>query len=326
MDEPAPLIGIPQAPVPPNGAAEWFAGVRGSKLRAALFRPPGEPVGSVIVSSGRTEPIEKYFEVVGELQARGFVVLVNEWRGQGLSERPLKDRMKGHARGFADFVADYKLMLNAFEARLPKPWIAVSHSMGGCLTLKVLASGEPRLDAAIVTAPMLEIATGMPYQVARPLAFAADLVCGPSLVRVAETDPAKAPFQDNVLTHDLARFERNRAQIVACPDLRLGGVTWSWINSALAGIAELFRPGALDKITIPVTLVTAGDDKVVLTRGAKALAAKLPNGKYVEIAGAYHEILQEQDHIREIFWREFDLLAEKVGSLQRAGGAETSVV
>ena len=310
MGEPAPLFSTPLAPTPPDGAAEWFTGARGARLRAALFRPKGTPKGSVIVSSGRTEPVEKYFEVVRELQDRGYVVLLNEWRGQGLSERMLKDRLKGHARGFADFVADYKLMLDAFEARLPKPWIAVSHSMGGCLTLKVLASGEPRIAGCLVTAPMLEIATGMPYQLARIVGWGAAMVCPNNLVQVAETDPSKAAFHDNVLTHDLARWERNRAQVVAEPDLRLGGVTWGWINSALAGIAELFKPHALDCITIPVTLVTAGDDKVVLTRGAKALAAKLPNGRYVEIAGAYHEILQEQDHIRAIFWREFDTLAE----------------
>ena len=315
MGEAAPLISIPEAPTPPGGGAEWYAGVRGAKLRAALFRPEGEAKGSVILSSGRTEPIEKYFEVVRELQDRGYVVLVNEWRGQGLSERPLKDRLKGHARGFADYVGDHGLMLDAFEARLPKPWIAVSHSMGGCLTLKVLSKGEPRIDAAIMTAPMLEIATGMPYRVARPIAWAADLVCASNLIRVAETDPAKAPFQDNVLTHDLGRFERNRAQVIACPDLRLGGVTWGWIHSALSGIADLFAPHALDGITIPVTLVTAGDDKVVLTRGAKALAAKLPKGRYVEVAGAYHEILQELDDFRAVFWREFDQLA---GTISRS--------
>lgn len=308
MGEPAPLIGIPEAPIPPNGHAEWFSGARGAKLRAALFLPPGDVEGSVILSSGRTEPIEKYFEVVRELQSRGFAVLVNEWRGQGLSERPLPDRMKGHARGFADYVTDYRLLLDAFEARLPKPWIAISHSMGGCLTLMALAAGETRISGAILSAPMLEIATGMNYNVARPLAWAANLTMGESLVRVAETDPSKAPFQDNVLTHDLDRFERNRAQIVAHPELRLGGVTWGWIHSALSGIASLFAPGALNRITIPVTLVTAGDDKVVLTRGAKALAAKLPRGRYVEIAGAYHEILQELDDHRAIFWREFDRL------------------
>ena len=308
MAEPAPLISIPEAPVPPNGTAEWFVGARGAKLRAALFLPPGVVEGTVIVSSGRTEPIEKYFEVVRELQSRGYVVLCNEWRGQGLSQRPLTDRMKGHAQGFTDYVNDYKLMLDAFETRMPKPWIALSHSMGGCLNMMVLASGEPRIAGAITTAPMLEIATGMPYRVARPLAWAANLARGKSLVRVAETDPSKAPFQDNVLTHDLDRFERNRAQIIAHPELRLGGVTWGWIHSALSGIADLFKPGALDKITQPVTLVTAGDDKVVLTRGAMAFAARLPRGRYVEIAGAYHEILQELDDHRAIFWREFDRL------------------
>lgn len=314
MAEPAPLIAVPEAPVPPGGRAEWFTGAGGAKLRAAIWKPEGTPHGTVILSGGRTEVIEKYFEVIDELLDRGFVVLAHDWRGQGLSHRLLKDRMRGHAVGFADFVADYKALLDTYEAELPKPWLAVSHSMGGCLTLMALAKGEPRIGGAIFSAPMLEIATaGIPYRLARPLAwFSARLGRGSSLVIVAETDPSKAPFQDNVLTHDLDRFERNRAQIVACPDLALGGVTWRWIDSALEAIEALFKPGAVSNVTIPVTLVTAGDDSVVLTRGAKAMAAKLPAGRYVEIPGAYHEILQEQDHIRAIFWSEFDRLALKV--------------
>ncbi|MDI1364796.1 MAG: alpha/beta hydrolase, partial [bacterium] len=107
--------------------------------RAACLFPAGQsstggPRGSVIVSPGRSEPIEKYYEVVDDLLARGFAVLVHDWRGQGLSARALPDRLKGHAKGFKPFLADYTALLDAFEDRLPKPWIAVGHSMGGCLT------------------------------------------------------------------------------------------------------------------------------------------------------------------------------------------------
>jgi lysophospholipase len=100
----------------------------------------------VVVSPGRSEPIEKYFEVVQDLLDRGFVVLVHDWRGQGLSHRALPDRLKGHAAGFKEFLGDYQALLAAFETRLPKPWIALGHSMGGCLTMLALATGESRFS------------------------------------------------------------------------------------------------------------------------------------------------------------------------------------
>ena len=61
-----------------------------------------------MVSPGRTEPIEKYLELTGDLLARGFAVLVHDWRGQGLSQRVLPDRLAGHAAGFDAFVGDYR--------------------------------------------------------------------------------------------------------------------------------------------------------------------------------------------------------------------------
>ena len=69
----------------------------------------------MILSGGRTEPIEKYYETASELTARGFVVLCHDWRGQGLSWRLLPDRLKGHAAGSDDFVTDYAAMVAAFE-------------------------------------------------------------------------------------------------------------------------------------------------------------------------------------------------------------------
>ena len=109
----------------------------------------------MVVSPGRTEPLDKYFEVIGELQARGFVVLAHDWRGQGLSARMLPDPLKGHAEGSGPFLSDYRLLLDHFEDRLPRPWIQLGHSMGGCLSLLALARGETRFSACALSAPML---------------------------------------------------------------------------------------------------------------------------------------------------------------------------
>src|SRR5258706_2075378 len=144
MLSPAPLIETPDAKAPPGGEASWFVGAGGAKMRAALFVPPGprgRARGSIVLSGGRTEPIEKYYEVIGELLDRGFVVLAHDWRGQGLSRRDLTDPLKGHAKGFKPYLDDFRLLLNAYADRLPKPWVAVAHSMGACLTLLAMAQG-----------------------------------------------------------------------------------------------------------------------------------------------------------------------------------------
>ena len=169
---PAPLISIPSAPVPAGAEAAWFEGAGKARLRAALFPSRGAVRGSIVLSGGRTEPIEKYFEVIEDLTGRGYVVLAHDWRGQGLSHRELQDRLAGHARGYDAFIADYRALLSAYEARLPKPWFAIGHSMGGCLTLLALAKGEAaRFQGAILCAPMLGLQLGKtPMTAARLMA------------------------------------------------------------------------------------------------------------------------------------------------------------
>lgn len=314
MGDAAPLVSIPEAPVPDHGKAEWFSGVDGATLRAALFSPQGEPRGSVVVSPGRSEPIEKYFEVVQDLLDRGFVVLVHDWRGQGLSHRALPDRLKGHATGFKEFLSDYQALLATFEARLPKPWIALGHSMGGCLTALVLATGETRFSAAVLSAPMLGLNTGgKPARAARALAWIMAR-CGLSSDYVLgdKGDPFTQTFPDDALTHDEARYARFQAQVKANPDITLGGITWGWADFAFSACAFLRRTKGVEAVTIPVTIVGAGDDSRVLVADEKSIAARMSKGRYVEISDAFHEILIETEERRAVFWREFDATVDPV--------------
>jgi lysophospholipase len=309
--EAAPLYSTDAAPVPAGGGAEWFAGAGGARLRAALFAPPGTPRGAVVVSPGRTEPIEKYFEVVERLTARGFTVLVHDWRGHGLSLRPAGDA-RGHARGWADFIADYGALLAAFEVRLPRPWIALGHSMGGCLTLLALAQGEARFSAAILSAPMLGLETGaVPRPAARMMAAVMTAV-GRGADLASQAPPGPDSFEANVLTHDRARYERNLDLIAAHPDLMVGPPTWGWLDFAFSAIAELERGAGAARIAIRLTVVAAGEERLVDNPGLRRVAARVPGARFLTLPSAYHEILQETDPIQDLFWAEFDALAAPV--------------
>ena len=289
--------------------AEWAAGADGVRLRVALLAVKGAPRGSVIVSPGRTESLEKYFETAGELSARGFHVLIHDWRGQGLSQRLLADRLRGHADGFDDFAADYAALLETFQDRLPKPWIMVGHSMGGCLNLLTLARGEDRFAAAVFCAPMLKlnlsranrVASGPLSRLFHSFGRGGDYVMG-------QADSPWPTFENNRLTHDPDRYARMFELVRQHPDLALGGPTWGWLDSAIRCMTWLRTSPAVAKVGIPATILSAQADLIVDNAAQAATAARLPHGKFVTVDGAFHEILQETDDRRAVFWREFDAL------------------
>jgi lysophospholipase len=309
---PAPLLSLPGAAFPPGVAAVYCPVSGGAALRALLI-PAADPIGSVVVSPGRTEPIEKYVEVVGDLVARGFTVLVHDWRGQGASGRLLPDPLRGHADGFEVFIDDYRLLLDQFAADLPTPRLSLGHSMGACLVLAALARGEARLAGAVLSSPMLSIKTGTPGWLARLVAAA---MCGLGQAGAyapgGPTDPLADRFGPDRLTHDRARSDRTRAQLLTRPELALGYVTWGWLNSALSISAWLGAAKAVERIAIPVTLVAAGEDRLVGDPAIRRMAARLSRGRYVQIPGAYHELLMETDAVRARFWAAFDELAGSI--------------
>jgi lysophospholipase len=111
------------------------------------------------------------------------------------------------------------------------------------------------------------------------------------------------------LTHDAGRYARNVGQVEAHPDIGLGPPTWGWLDFAYKAFKELRHGVGITKVQIPVVVVAAGDDAVVDNVATRLVTARFPQGRYVEAPGAFHEVLQETDDIRAVFWREFDAVA-----------------
>ncbi|MEQ1491365.1 MAG: alpha/beta hydrolase [Terricaulis sp.] len=298
---------------PPDGAEEhWLEGRGGVKVRV-LTAPStrGETRGSVIVAPGRTEFIEKYFEVIRELQARGFAVFCIDWRGQGLSGREVENSLKGHIVSFDDPVNDLSTALKLLADRLPRPYIGLAHSMGGAITLRALMTRRVEYDAAAFSAPMWGI-PNLTDVAKKYVRFMVSLGAGGQFAPNVEKKWKRENFKKNPVTHDKARHDRCQGLIAEEPRLALAGPTNGWVAAAADATEGFRQPGALAHVRIPVLVATAGEEQLVDNSAQEAVVHELPDVRHITIEGAKHEILMEVDPIRNQFWEAFDQLAERV--------------
>jgi len=280
-------------------------------LRGARFEadPGVAPRGVCVLLNGQTEFIEKYFEVIDELRGRGFAVATMDWRGQGGSERALKDdSRKGYVKDFAEYDDDLAAFMEQMVAPMgrEKPF-AVAHSMGGHILLRTLVKQPDAFARAVLTAPMIAIsfrgyAAWLVHMVTRIESWRGN--GGGWVWGMEARDPHAMTFASQMVTSDQTRFDRTQAILRTHPQLRLAGATWTWLGAALRSMAWLKTRGPC--ITTPLLVIGAGADRIVVTAETKAFAARLPHARYVEIAGAGHEMLMERDVFRAQWWRAFD--------------------
>jgi len=303
------LVSIPANPVPDGAVLAMIRTSDGLSLRTARWPPPPGRKGTVVVVQGRTEFIEKYYETVRDLRERGFAVATFDWRGQGLSDRLLPDRRKGHIQNFSR----YEIDLDAFMREIvlpdcPPPYFALCHSTGAAVLMRVAMRGNRWFDRMVFTAPLIQLAR-MPA-----MGFARGIVRGMRLLGMGSryapggdgTPLALGPFVGNILTSDPVRYARTAAVLEAEPDLAIGGPTIAWVDSAFRVMAEFNEPGYPERLRQAILMVAAGRDKVTSTPAIENFGIHMRAGSHLIIPGAQHEILMEQDSYRQQFWAAFD--------------------
>ena len=137
------LVSIPANPAPDDVVTGMLKTPDGVSLRFARFAPPPGRRGTVCIFPGRTEWIEKYFETARDLRNRGFAVAILDWRGQGLSDRALGDRLKGYVGSFSEFDTDLEtFMRQVVLPDCPPPIFALGHSMGATVLIRAVPAAN----------------------------------------------------------------------------------------------------------------------------------------------------------------------------------------
>ena len=299
---------IPANPCPPGAVEHRLVAADGVTLRAARWTPQGAR-GTVVVLGGRSEYIEKYYETIADLLALGFAVATLDWRGQGGSERQLRDPMKCHIDDFSLFERDFRaLVRDVLTPFCPRPWVGLAHSMGGAVVLGIAREGRCPFDRLVLSAPMIALYGRPAPRAERWLVEALDGIgLGGAYVPGAGGGRpySSFPFADNLLTSDPRRYERLQQTLAAFPELGLGGPTIGWLHAAFRLMRALGEPDTPSAITIPTLVVACGHDRIVDTPSVERFAARLRAGDLIVIDGARHEIMIERDRFRDLFFSAF---------------------
>lgn len=285
----APLDSVP---------AQEFVNNQGLRVRFRTYhRREGLP--NIVVSPGQGEPAKKYFEFAHDLPNANIYLI--DHQGQGESERALKDPQKDYVRSFSHYVDDFTHWMENHvlpETRGEKLFL-VAHSMGAAISTRYMETHPDVFEAVAFSAPMYDVYTNpYPGSVARVLAKTLMLAGkGKSYA------PGKGRYNaeedvvgKNKFSHSPARIAMNK-YLFTEQGLAVGGVTVSWVHSAFEGMKGIDNVGK--KLKMPILLMQAGEDATVKPGKQNNFCRKAVNCKLVPMEGAYHEILQEKDDIRD---------------------------
>lgn len=303
-------------PIPPGARVGIFAAADGLRLRWAAF-DVARPKGTVLLLQGRGEYIERYYDTVRDLQARGFTVVTFDWRGQGGSQRLTRHPRKGHASSLAAYDLDLDAFLRLIVPTCPRPWYVLAHSTGALTAIANAARLAPLVRRAVLIAPFLGLGRfGVPERLARGLARALrgvgmgrDWVPGGGATAIHTT-----PFARNRLTSDPDRHARGAEMSWRHPEVAVGSPTIGWLAAAFDAIDRVLRPEALTAYRLPTLIFVCGDDRVVSNRAIERFATRTVSTDLLVIPGARHELLQERERYREQFWAGFDAFVPGSGA------------
>jgi lysophospholipase len=298
------FIDIADNPIPDGASVEQITASDGATLRAAYF-PAANARGAVVLVTGWSEFIEKYFETVRDLNSRGLNVAMLDWRGQGLSDRTSARDAKW--RGYFETLSND---LHAFtethvKQRFGGPYLLMTHSMGGLPALLLLSHGYEGFSRAVLCAPMTRLFPEAQNKILN-IASAAACAIGFARAETARTKDHAEIFDGNIFTSDKTRHARFRDLKLAEPNAASTTPTYGWVHDAMKASAAIHAEGALSKIRIPVLIVTAGNEQQIDGADHETIAAASENISLKTIPGALHEIMMERDSIRDLYFKAFD--------------------
>jgi lysophospholipase len=301
---------IPCNPRPENADGGFFTARDRRRVRYARFAATGRPMkGTVVILTGRNECIEKYFETIRDLAARGLGSAIMDWRGQGAADRLIRNPQRGYVKSFSHYVADLEQFFE--EVVLPDcrgPYYILAHSAGATVALLAAPSMTNRVRRMVLIAPFLalpgqKISMRWVRRIATLLTW---LGLGRMYAAWGPRPKESTPFAVNKLTTDPDRYRRNTLLYETWPTLALGGPTVRWLRAASIAAETVSDRDYMGRFKVPTLIVGAGADEVVSTRAVEYYARHLRLGSFLMIDGARHEILQEADIYREQFLAAFD--------------------
>ncbi|MFY9608638.1 MAG: lysophospholipase [Blastocatellia bacterium] len=240
--------------------------------------------GEVALVHGFGEHSGRYDRLGVHLNAHGYSVTGYDHRGHGLS-----DGLPGHVESFGEYEDDLDRIIAAVRARSAgRPIFLIGHSMGGLVALRYLATRSSALAGAVISAPLIGLASPVP---------AHKLVIG----RVAARLAPHLRLNNEINPADLSR-DPEVGKAYASDPLVNRKVSARWYAEATRAMLEVNEWAP--RITLPLIVMHGTDDRLASVDATKRLFERIgvSDKELVIYPGFYHELFNEPEK-QQIFDR-----------------------
>ena len=253
--------------------------------------------GTVFVLHGFTENAVKYSEIIYRFLSDGLSVFIYEQRGHGRSYRKVADKTLTHIDRFEEYVEDFETVLDS-AADMPKPYYLFSHSMGGAVSALFMEKHPGVFKKAVLSSPMIAPTHGdMPI-------FIPKLICRFCIatfrkhkrIFVSKPYPGKEEFATSCATSEekFAYYEEIKRKN---EDFHNYSATYGWLLQSLLVTKKILAKGAPERIDVPVLILSAELDNVVLADKQQEFASRLARCRIETVKGAKHEVFLSPDEV-----------------------------
>ncbi len=259
----------------------------------------------LLIIPGRTEPIEKYAEVIYDLlqteTGKRLNFLMMDPRGQGQSDRMAAPSDMGHVDEFKNYVSDLETFIDKTQmARMcPEKRFLLAHSMGAGIATAFLLKHPEFFNHVIMTSPMLKIQTKpYPYGVARAIVSAQVLAKrGNKFASGQKGFNGNLKFEDNLFTTSPARFKMTMDLFNMFPKTQLGGVSNRWILEVMKATNKLRCH--YHEVSVPMHVYIAGNESYSEPKEMAKFCHEAANCKSTFLPNSKHEVLMDRDVNRD---------------------------
>lgn len=266
----------------------------------------------LVILPGRTEPMEKYAEVVYDLSqtraGKNLNFYLMDHRGQGSSARMKAPADMGYIDHFDNYVADLEtfISLQKLNQNCDQKFL-LAHSLGAGIATAYLLKNPKSFDRVALSSPMLKILTKpYSYGVARSIVDVSTLAGRGAKFAIGQKGfNPNALFADNTFTTSPERFSMAMGMFDLYPKTKLGGVANRWILEIMKGTNKL--RSRYHEISAPLRVFHAGIEAYSVPSEMVKLCEEAADCKRVFLETSKHEVLMDRDVNRNVVLNELVL-------------------
>ena len=263
---------------------------------------------NVVIVHGLSEFSEKFYEFIYYLLNQGYNVFIYDQRCHGYSDRLTDEMDLLHVDSFYDYKKDLEQFID--QVVIPTcdlPIYLYSHSMGGGIAMLYLndAKNRNKVEKAVLAAPLFEpVVKNVAFPIAKCTVTIANFFLNSKrkFVLSREFDPNVTYRPEPAGSQ--ARFEYNMNLRRNNPRFRSTPMSFGWVSGSLNIGSKVLKRRRLKKVTTPILLLSAQNDKTVRNKPQTVFAQRCKTCRFVEIPDISHAVLASNEetmrHIMEL--------------------------